>query len=118
MLINFVLKACVSYRDKLRLKTAYTNTASLIDNLKKQFLPKQSAPALAAQLQTLMQNNLSIDDFGKSVEALMSDLTIAQSGNDATKIDIFKQANGKIAVDVFANGIRNAELRTIIKARN
>lgn len=118
LLINFVLKACVPYREKLRLKSTYADTISLIADLKKHFLPKQSAPALAARLQTLKQNNLSIDDFGKSVEALMSDLTIAQSGDDATRVDIFRKANEKIAIDVFANGIRNTELRTVIKARN
>lgn len=117
LLVNYVLKACILHKDKLRLKFNYGNTADLIKDLKTNFLPRQSAPVLAARLQALRQNNMSIAEYATSIESLMSDLTLAQGGSDPNVTEIFKKANEKLAIDVFANGIRSNELRTIIKAR-
>lgn len=116
--INYVIKACISQRDKIRLKEKYDNIANLIKDLKEHFIPKQSATALANKLQASKQGNLSIDEYGRSIESLMSDLTIAQSENDASATEIFKKANEKVAIDVFARGLNNREIRTLIKARN
>lgn len=118
LLINYVLKACLSYRDKIRMKTTYENVAELKNDLKNNFLPKQSAPAIISRLQNLKQNNISIEEYARSIETLMADLTVAQTGNEEANREIFRKQNEKLGVDVFARGIRNLELRTVIKARN
>lgn len=46
------------------------------------------------------------------------DLTITQSEDDENKVGILQKVNERIAVNSFSNGLRNTELRTIIKARN
>lgn len=118
LLINYVLKACITYRDRIRMKATYGNIEELIVDLKKHFLPKQSSTVLAAKLQATNQGNLNIEEYGRSIEALMSDLTISQADNNANSTEIFAQANEKIAIDVFTRGIRDPEIRTILRARN
>lgn len=119
-LINYVLKICLSHRDRIRMNATYPTVEQLILDLKKNFILKQSAPALIAKLQASQQGNLSIDDYAKSIELLMSDLTISQEGENtnAQVSEVIRRENEKLAIDVFARGIRNRELRTIIKARN
>ncbi|KAK9882470.1 hypothetical protein WA026_021504 [Henosepilachna vigintioctopunctata] len=118
LLVNYVLKACIGHVEKIRLKQSYNSVDELIADIKTHFLPKQSASALAARLQACQQGSTDIEEYGRSIEILMSELTIAQAGNDARALEIFKGANEKIAVDVFARGIKNFETRTIIKSRN
>ncbi|KAF5276065.1 hypothetical protein FQA39_LY00861 [Lamprigera yunnana] len=48
----------------------------------------------------------------------MADLTIAQAGDNGEAIATFREANEKIAIDVFTRGIRNREVRTVTRARN
>ncbi|KAK9887267.1 hypothetical protein WA026_021119 [Henosepilachna vigintioctopunctata] len=118
LLVNYVLKACIGHVEKIRLKQSYNSVDELIADIKTHFLPKQSASALAARLQACQQGSTDIEEYGRSIEILMPELTIAQAGNDARALEIFKGANEKIAVDVFARGIKNFETRTIIKSRN
>lgn len=116
LLINYILKACISHKDSIRMKKSYDNTVELISDLKKQFLPRQSSTALAAKLQSTTQGEMDIEKYGRKIEELMSQLTIAQTGDNDNALPIFQTENEKIAVDVFARGIRNTELRTIVKA--
>ncbi|KAK9877278.1 hypothetical protein WA026_017670 [Henosepilachna vigintioctopunctata] len=116
LLVNYVLKACIGHVEKIRLKQSYNSVDELIADIKTHFLPKQSASALAARLQACQQGSTDIEEYGRSIEILMSELTIAQAGNDARALEIFKGANEKIAVDVFARGIKNFKTRTIIKS--
>lgn len=119
LLINYVLKACLSHRDKLRIRTSYLTVETLIADLKKHFLPHQSPSAILTRLQNSTQGSQSIEDYGRSITALMADLTISQSSsNNAEIVDAFKKQNEKLAVNAFSNGLRSHELRTILKARN
>jgi len=117
LLINYVLKACIPYKDRIRLKSSYDNIEQLISDIKLNFLPRQSAPVLASKLQSMRQDNLSIDEYARAIEKLMADLTLAQGGSDPKIIEIFRQENEKVAIDVFTNGVRNTEIRTILKAK-
>ncbi|KAK9878620.1 hypothetical protein WA026_022881 [Henosepilachna vigintioctopunctata] len=117
LLVNYVLKACIRHVEKIRLKQSYNSVDESIADIKTHFLPKQSASALAARLQACQQGSTDIEEYGRSIE-MMSELTIAQAGNDARALEIFKGAKEKIAVDVFARGIKNFETRTVIKSRN
>lgn len=117
-LIQYVLKTRLSQNAKLRLKTTYATTTDLIRDIKKHFLTVRSAAALSQQLINSKQAGKSIDDFGINIESLLTQLTISQAeGNDGT-IDTLRAVNEKLAVNVFANGLQNSELRMIIKARN
>ncbi|KAF5289980.1 hypothetical protein FQA39_LY14915 [Lamprigera yunnana] len=78
-----------------------------------QFLPKQSSTALLVQLQQTKQGNLNIDEYGRPIESLMADLTIAQAGDNGEAIATLREANEKIASDVFTRGIRNREVLTV-----
>lgn len=118
LLLNYVLKVCIPYNDKIRFQSTYAESKSLIADLQKVFLPKHSAPALLFQMQNCKQNNKSIDQYGQLIAELMAKLTLAQAGNANENIEIFRKENEKVAIDVFARGIQNSELRTIIKAQN
>lgn len=118
--INYVLKICLSHRDRIRMKSGYTTVFELIVDLKRNFLPKQSAPSLIAKMQASSQGNLTTSEYGRSIETLMADLTIAQVGEIAETqvIEVISKQNEKLAVDIFAKGLRSREIRTVIKARN
>ena len=118
LLINYIIKTCIPYADKIRLKTTYADVQELVDDLKKHFLPKQSPTVLAARLQSTKQGHRDMNEYGRSIESLMAELTIAQAGNDSKSVEIFKRANEKIAIDVFTRGIQNREIRMILRARN
>lgn len=118
--INYVLKICLSHRDRIRMKSGYNSVTELVVDLKRNFLPKQSAPSLIAKMQASRQGNLTTDEYGRTIETLMADLTIAQIGeaSEVQVIDVITKQNEKLAVDIFAKGLRNREIRTVIKARN
>ncbi|KAJ8914285.1 hypothetical protein NQ315_011019 [Exocentrus adspersus] len=118
LLIQYVLKTRLSQNAKIRLKSSYQTSAQLILDLKKHFIVHKSAVALSAQLNSARQESKTIDEFGKTVEELLTELTIAQADGDSQVLDILKVTNEKIAINIFANGLRSNELRTIVKARN
>ncbi|KAJ3651512.1 hypothetical protein Zmor_017547 [Zophobas morio] len=118
LLITYVLKTRLTQSAKIRLRSTYTNCIELIADLRKYFLTKKSAAILSVQLNSARQNNNTIDEFGKTIEELVTELTIAQANGDQQVLDVLRLANEKIAINVFSNGLRNTELRTIVKARN
>ncbi|KAF5299345.1 hypothetical protein FQA39_LY02518 [Lamprigera yunnana] len=86
---------------------------------------KKSCPQLneglknyEVRLQQTKQRNLNIDEYGRPIESVMADLAIAQAGDDGEAIVTFREANKKIAIDVFTRGIRNREVWTVTRARN
>lgn len=117
LLINYVLNACIPFKDEGRLKTTYASSDDLIKDIKIHFLPKRSAPAIIAELQNTKQGNKSIEEYGRSIETLMSILTITQTDDHPNSGDIFRNENEKMAIDVFAKGLRDKEIRTIIKSK-
>lgn len=50
----------------------------------------------------------------------MTDLTIAQAGelSEPQVTEVIRKQNEKLDIDVFARGLRNREIRIVIKARN
>lgn len=116
-LTTYVLKTRLTLSAKLKLKTSYDNNENLIKDLKVHCITKQSASALASKLHSIRQGSNSISDFGKVIEDLMVNLTLSQTDNDENAIKILNKVNEKIAINSFANGLNNHELRTIMKAR-
>lgn len=118
LLTSFVLKRCVSASAKLRLKSNYINNQLLLADIRKNFLPAKSIAVLSNKLNSARQGDKSIDDFGKSIEELLVNLTISQAADNKEHIPILQEINEKLAINAFASGLHNSEIRTIIKARN
>lgn len=117
MLVKFVLKTRLDASSKLKLKTEYSSATALINDMKKVLLAKKSATALAAKLNSMKQKDKPIDKYGQEIEELFVQMTIAQADGNSATYEILKPTNEKQAIAAFANGLRNAELKTIIKAR-
>lgn len=118
LLTKYILKTRISQSAKIRLKNTYDSNTELVTDLKKHFLTRKSASTLSVQLNNARQGGKSIDDFGKTVEELLVDLIISQAEGNDDAVGILSKTNEKIAINAFANGLQNNELRTIIKARN
>ncbi|KAI4470028.1 hypothetical protein MML48_1g03798 [Holotrichia oblita] len=117
-LINYVLKTRLSENAKIRLNKTYDTVDSLVSDIQKNFITKKSATTISNQLHNAKQFSKSIGEFGSEIEQLFSDLTLAQAENDENLVKSLRSVNEKIALNSFCNGIRNHELRTILKARN
>lgn len=118
LLTKFVLKTKLTQNAKLRLETSYVNNNDLIKDMKNNLLAKHSPTALSVELHNARQNEKSVDEFGRTIEELLVNLTIAQSDGNNDVLKILRGTNEKIAINSFANGLRNNDLRTVIKARN
>ncbi|KAK9717364.1 Reverse transcriptase (RNA-dependent DNA polymerase) [Popillia japonica] len=117
-LINYILKTRLSENAKIRLNKTYDSVDTLLDDIRKHFTTKKSATTISNQLHNAKQLNRSISEFGSDIEQLFSDLTLAQADNNETLLESLRPVNEKIAINSFCNGIKNHELRTILKARN
>lgn len=117
-LINYVLKTRLSQGAKLRLANTYPNVENLISDIRKHLLTKKSAAALANDLHNARQEHKSIDQFSKTIEDLFINLTLSQADGNDNRIPILREVNEKIAINAFSNGLKNSELRTIVKARD
>lgn len=118
LLTTYVLKTRLSGSANIRLKSSYASNQLLVTDLRCHFITKKSATALSSKLNNIKQGSKSVEEFGKTIEELMVDLTIAQSGGNSGVMDILRPVNEKIGISSFANGLQNYSLRTIIKARN
>lgn len=118
LLINYVLKTRLSQSAKIRLEKTYATVNNLISDMKIHLLTKKSAAALATELHCVRQNGKTIDEYARNIEELFTNLTITQADGNDSSIPILRSVNEKIAINVFANGLKNSELRTVIKARN
>lgn len=116
-LISFVLKSRLSQAAKLKLGTDYKNVSALLTDMRERLLPKKSASALQKQLLNVKQNDLSVDDFGKTLSEMFVDLTLSQSEGDAEKYNILKGINERQAIRQFSEGLRNRRIGTIISAQ-
>lgn len=117
-LINYVLKTRLTQNAKLRLSATYNSVEELVTDMRTHLLTKKSAIALSNSLNTCRQNTKTVDEFGQEIERLVSELTISQSEGDSNATSVLTKVNEKLAINAFANGINNQELRTVIKARN
>lgn len=118
LLTNYVLKARLSQGAKLRLQETYDTNDDLVAAIKRHCLVPKSAAAVSAKLNSARQGGRSIEQFGKSIEEMFLDLTIAQSDGSQNSMKILQKANENLAINVFANGLNRPDLRTIVKARN
>lgn len=117
-LIHFVLKNRLSQGAKLKLESSYDSIDDLIRAMKCNLLPKKSAPAIQARLNNFKQNNLSVEEFGRQLTNMFVDLTISQSEGNESDFKVLRPRNEKHAIKVFADGLRNRRLGTIVTARN
>lgn len=118
LLINFVLKTRLSQSAKLRLNKSYSSVKELLADMVTSLLTKRSAATLASELHRAHQSNKTVEEYGRSIEELLVNLTIAQASGDDKTAETLTKVNEKLAVNVFSNGLRDRELRTIVKARN
>lgn len=118
LLITYVLKVKLSQSAKMRLDKTYTTVEMLLSDMKKHLLTKKSATALATELHSIKQEGKSIDDFAKNIEELFLNLTLAQADGKENSLTVLREVNEKLAIHAFSNGLKNNELRTVIKARN
>lgn len=73
----------------------------------RELLPKKSATAIQSQLQTIKQNEMTIQNFGDEISKLFVDLTISQVDGKADSHKVLKPLNEKLAVKWFADGSTN-----------
>lgn len=118
MLTNYVLKIKLNQSSKLRLKRAYNSNVELVADIREQLLPKKSIAALSLELHRAKQSTKSIEEYGRSIEDLMNNLTLAQAGNSTEAAQNFNESNETIAIHTFANGLRDSEIKLVVKARN
>lgn len=118
LLTMYVLKTKLTQAAKLRLEKHYDNNENLIKDMKQNLLTRKSAAVLSSDLHNSKQGNKTVEQFGKSIEELMVNLTITQSNGNDDSTKILAGTNEKIALNVFSNGLRDNDVRTIIKARN
>lgn len=118
LLTNYILKLKLSESAKIRLKQTYASNQLLIADLRSHFIATKSISALSVQLNNAKQHSLSIDQFGRSLEEMLVDLTLTQADGNEGHVNILRGVNEKIAINSFANGLNNPNLKTIIKARN
>ncbi|KAJ3660011.1 hypothetical protein Zmor_011669 [Zophobas morio] len=118
LLTTYILKTRLSESAKIRLKSSYATNCLLIADIRNYLLTKKSPASLSVQLSRAKQYSKSVEEFGRSIEELLVDLTITQADGNRQALEILRQSNEKIAINAFANGLENFELRTVIKARN
>lgn len=118
LLIKYVLKAKLNQNAKLRLGKTYNSVDDLVKDMKVHLLTKKSAAVMATQLHSAKQNSKSIEDYAKTIEQLLLDLTLSQAEDNDDAIPILQAVNEKLAITAFSSGLRNSELRTLVKARN
>ena len=118
MLTKYVLKTRLSQSAKLRLEESYNSNNDLISAIKSNLLTKKSAATVSIELHSIRQNGKTIDEFGRKIEELYIDLTISQANGDNAAEKILKTTNEKLAINAFANGLKDHNLSTIVKARN
>ncbi|KAJ3657722.1 hypothetical protein Zmor_009506 [Zophobas morio] len=87
-LTNYVLKARLTESAKIRLKNVYASNALLVQDMRRFLLTTKSAASLSTQLVQIRQNNMSIEDFGRKVENLLVELTIAQADGNSEALQI------------------------------
>lgn len=73
---------------------------------------------MATELHNIRQEHKTIDDYAKTIENLFLNLTLTQADGNEASTSILRNVNENLAINAFSNGLRNGELRTIIKARN
>ena len=117
-LVKYVLKTRLTQNAKLRLNDTYDSVTALVNSMKDQLIPKCSSAVISVKLHQSQQNNKTIDEFGTNIEMLMSNLTLAQSNGNRDTIKILTPINEKVAINAFCNGLRNNDMRTIVKSRN
>lgn len=118
LLINYVLKIKISQNAKLRLEKQYNSVDELTRDMKRHLITKKSAAAMSTQLHSVKQDNKTLNEYAKIVEQLFINLTLAEAGDDDNAVTVLQEVNEKLAINAFSNGLKNSELRTIIKARN
>lgn len=118
LLIDFVIKTRLSPSAKLRLKSSYPTIKDLIRDMNTHLIQKKSAVAIQHKLQNCRQGHRSIESFGSELEQLFVNLTIAQADDDATKFEVLRPINEKVAIKRFSDGLVNQKLSTIIASRH
>lgn len=118
LLTTYVLKTKITQAAKLRLNSVYEANADLIVDLRRNFITKQAASAISIEIHNARQGQKSVEDYGQTIESLMVNLTLSQANGDEAIARVLSKTNEKIAIASFANGLRDPELKTLIKARN
>lgn len=103
---------------KLKLRSSYSSVQDLLQDMRKELLPKKSAIAIQYQMQSIRQGDDSIDEYGKKLAEMFVNLTVSQSEGNPDTFKILKKLNENHAIKRFSDGLRNRRISTIIAARN
>lgn len=117
-LVQFVLKTRLSHSAKIRLESNYNSVNLLVQAMKTHLLTQKSDTALQLKLMQSKQGGRSVEKFGKELEELFVDLTIAQAKGDNNSYAVLKPLNEKLAIKRFSDGLNNDKISTIVAARN
>lgn len=116
-LVIYILKVKLSLNAKIRLEKTYGSVQSLVRDMRKHLLTEKSAATLAVELHKARQNNRSVENFGKDIEQLMLELTLSQSKGDDRAQVVLQGVNEDLAINAFCNGLKDGNLRTVIRSR-
>lgn len=118
LLIVFVLKNRLSENAKLRISDEYKTVSELIRDIRTNLITKKSYTAIQARLQAMRQGQKTIEEYGKEIEQLFTDMTISQADGDSSAFSVLKAVNEKSAIKTFSDGLRSTRVSTIVTARN
>lgn len=118
LLIIFILKSRLSENAKLRISDKYEAVSELVKDLRNNLLTKKSYTAIQSQMQIVRQGQRSIEEYGKEIEQLFTDMTISQADGESSVYSVLKPINEKSAIKTFSDGLRSSRLSTIIASRN
>lgn len=116
-LIEFILKQRLNRSQRLKLNNNYENIDLLIKDIEKFLLPTQTPQILNRRIATAYQGNRSIKDYGRYLEKLLENMTIAQSDSEETN-KILRNANEPNTVVAFVEGLNDNTVRNAVRARN
>lgn len=117
-LIDFVLKQRLTRQQRLKLNSSYESSSSLIADIRSYLLPSPTPQILNRRISTAKQGNRSILDYGRYLERLLEQMTIAQSEGTEQNQRILRAANEPNTVISFVEGLNDQDVRNAVRARN
>lgn len=116
-LMKFVMKTRLSSSIRVKLNESYDTIVALIEDIRKYLLPRHSDAAIMSRLVRCKQGNRTLEEFGKEIEKLSVDLTIAQAEGKKLLYQELRTINERMAIKKFADGLNSKKLSTIIASR-
>lgn len=117
VLTKFVLNMCSTQSTELKLSD-YESNNELIADMRKYLLPKKSAKVSSIEMHNSKQKHLNIEDFDIEIENKKINLTLAYSDGKTETSKVLAKSKEKLFIAIFAKGLNDIHIKTIVKARN